>query len=69
MIEINIPGFGNLQLAHLVSDYNGTLAVDGKPLPGVSEALEALSSDIQIHVVTADTFGLAADELAGYLPN
>jgi P-type E1-E2 ATPase len=63
--RINIPGFRNLQLVHLVSDHNGTLAVDGKPLPGVSEALEALSSDIQIHVVTADTFGLAADELAG----
>ncbi|MCX7016272.1 MAG: ATPase P [Candidatus Sumerlaeota bacterium] len=65
MIEINIPGFRHLQLAHLVSDYNGTLAVDGKLLPGVGEALSALAKDIQIHVITADTFGLAARQLAG----
>jgi hypothetical protein len=32
MIRINIPGFRDLQLVHLVLDYNGTLAVDGKVL-------------------------------------
>lgn len=65
MIEINIPGFRNLQLAHVVCDYNGTLAVDGKLLPGVRDAITTLSHDIQVHVITADTFGLAAGELAG----
>lgn len=65
MIEINIPGFRNLQLNHIVSDYNGTLAVDGKLLPGVREAIIALAPDIQIHVITADTFGLAAGQLSG----
>ena len=28
------PGFRKLELTHLVLDYNGTLAVDGKLLPG-----------------------------------
>jgi soluble P-type ATPase len=65
MIRIEIPGFGNLQLVHLVLDYNGTLAVDGQVLPGVGEALTALSSEIEIHVITADTFGFAASQLAG----
>lgn len=65
MIEINIPGFRNLQLKHVVSDYNGTLAVDGKLLPGVREAITAIADDIQIHVITADTFGLAAGQLSG----
>lgn len=32
MIELNIPGRGNLQLHHLVTDVNGTLAVDGELL-------------------------------------
>ncbi|MBI4006215.1 MAG: ATPase P [Gammaproteobacteria bacterium] len=64
MININIPGFRDLQLVHLVLDYNGTLAVDGVLLPGVGEVLTALSSVIQIHVITADTFGLAATQLA-----
>ena len=65
MIEIDIPGFGELRLEHLVLDYNGTLAVDGRILFGVQERLERLASQLTIHVITADTFGKAADYLAG----
>lgn len=65
MIETVIPGFGTLRLRHLVSDYNGTLALDGRLLPGVADALRALATRLDIHVVTADTFGLAAGELNG----
>ena len=63
MIPISIPGFRDIQLHHLVSDYNGTLAVDGKLLPGVEKLLFELSSNLEIHVITADTFGLAASQL------
>jgi len=63
MIELNIPGFGDLSLEHLVLDYNGTLALDGKLLPGVPEVLGALEPELSIHIVTADTFGLAAKQL------
>ena len=38
-------------------DYNGTLAVDGHLLGGVKKALTALSGKINVHVLTADTFG------------
>jgi soluble P-type ATPase len=48
-----------------VSDYNGTLALDGRLLPGVRDALTALSGALSIHVITADTFGLARRELEG----
>lgn len=65
MIEISIPGFGELRLEHLVLDYNGTLAVDGRLLFGVRERLERLAGQLTIHVVTADTYGHAADYLAG----
>jgi soluble P-type ATPase len=65
MIDIAIPGFGELKLANLVLDFNGTLAVDGKMLPGVFDRLSALSSRLGIHVVTADTFGLVRTSLAG----
>lgn len=65
MIAVTIPGFGALELQHLVLDYNGTLAVDGKLLPGVRDALTRLAQQIEIHVITADTFGLAGTELAG----
>ena len=63
MIRVDIPGYRTLALEHLVMDYNGTLAVDGALENGVREALERLAPRIEIHVVTADTFGLAAEQL------
>ncbi len=65
MISIDIPDFGPLQLDHLVSDYNGTLALDGFLHTGVAERLRALSKEVAIHVITADTFGVARQQLAG----
>jgi len=62
MLEIKIPGYKTLQLEHLVMDYNGTMACDGKPLPGLQEILEVLSGSLQIHVITADTFGRVSAE-------
>jgi soluble P-type ATPase len=66
MIEISIPGYRDLEIQHLVLDYNGTLACDGEIIGGVKESLEALSKDLQIHVVTADTFGKAGSRLEDY---
>lgn len=34
MIEIDIPGFGPVRLAHPVSDFTGTLSCDGILLAG-----------------------------------
>ena len=65
MIEIEIPGFGDLALQHLVLDYNGTLACDGKLLEGVRERLSMLSEQLEVHIITADTFGMAQTELDG----
>lgn len=63
MIEISIPGFDDLKLEHLVMDYNGTMACDGELYSGVKELVKELSSNLKIHVITADTFGKAANQL------
>jgi P-type E1-E2 ATPase len=65
MLEINIPGFGLVRLEHLVSDFSGTLSVDGKLLPGVREQLNALAQMLTIHIITADTFGTVQREVEG----
>ncbi len=65
MIVIDIPGYGVLKLEHLVLDYNGTLSCDGHLIPGVAQALQALADPLQIHVLTADTFGKARSGLEG----
>jgi soluble P-type ATPase len=56
MIELNIPGRGILQIEHLVSDVNGTLAVDGQLLQGISCRMTILRDRLQVHLLTADTF-------------
>ena len=65
MIAQTIPGFGKLRIEHLVLDYNGTLAQDGRLLPGVRPRLRRLATMVRVHVVTADTFGTARRALAG----
>jgi P-type E1-E2 ATPase len=61
MIEIDIPGHDPLQLLHVVCDVNGTLAVDGRLVPGVEKALKALRAKLEIHLLTADTHGRQAE--------
>ncbi len=62
-MRIDIPGFGTLRLEHLVLDYNGTIAVDGKLLRGVRARLARAARLLEVHVVTADTFGHVRSEL------
>lgn len=65
MFELDIPGFGPVRLEHLVSDFTGTLSVDGRLLPGVKERLNAIANFLKVHILTADTFGKARAELKG----
>jgi len=65
MLRIDIPGRAACLLEHLVLDYNGTLALDGRLLPGVKQALLGLSGLLAVHVLTADTFGSSEQELQG----
>ncbi|HLF24881.1 MAG TPA: HAD hydrolase family protein [Anaerolineae bacterium] len=55
MIEIEIPGRGELKLSHVVLDVNGTLAVDGRLIANVSDRLAALRAQLTLHLLTADT--------------
>ncbi|MFZ5903082.1 MAG: ATPase P [Chloroflexota bacterium] len=60
MIELTIPGRGELRLQHLVMDVNGTLALDGELLDGVSKRLASLRDRLTLHLLTADTHGRQA---------
>ena len=65
MLKIEIPGFGVVRLEHLVSDFTGTLSVDGRLLPGVRGQLNEIAKFLKVHILTADTFGMARKELEG----
>lgn len=64
MIEIVIPNYHRLQLEHLILDYNGTIAYDGKLIAGVAPRLHDLAARLRIHVLTADTFGNVKSQLS-----
>lgn len=52
-----------LRLEHLVLDVNGTLTERGRPIEGAVEALGTVAVRLELHVVSADTFG-GAEQLA-----
>ena len=57
MIELTIPGRGGLQLQHVVTDVNGTLAVDGVLIGGLSKRIASVRDRLVVHLLTADTHG------------
>lgn len=65
MLEINIPSRGMVRLHSLVLDVNGTIALDGKLLPGVSPRLEKLNPHLETWLVSADTQGTLSDLATG----
>ena len=60
MLTIPIPGREDLQLAHLILDYNGTIALDGAVIESIRSRLDKLAESLSICVITADTHGTAA---------
>jgi soluble P-type ATPase len=63
-IDIAIPGFGELKIRVVCSDYTGTLSHEGKLIRGVRERLRKLARVVDIHIVTSDTRRTASTELA-----
>lgn len=57
MLQLTLPGRGELNILHLVTDVNGTLALDGVLLDGLAKRLGALRDRVQVHLLTADTHG------------
>jgi len=66
MIKFSIPGFKNIEIENILLDYNGTIATDGDPLPGIKERFEKISRFSKIHVITADTHGSVQKKLKNY---
>lgn len=65
MIKIEISGMPQILIEHLVLDYNGTIAINGEIIAGVNERLGKLSALLDIHVLTADTYGSVHEACRG----
>ena len=64
-IAIDIPGFRKHVIRTIISDYTGTLSCRGKLTPGVKPRLLRLQKLVDVKIVTADTYGTAAQQLKG----
>ena len=65
MLKLDIPGSTIMELQFLVLDYNGTIACDGRLIPGVMDRITDLAKSLSVHILTADTFGSVRTELNG----
>ena len=63
---IEIPNYKTINLKHIVLDYNGTIAKDGKLKEEVKNLLPLLAQKYTLHVITADTFGSVKKELRNF---
>jgi len=63
VIQIDIPGWGNMEIENVVLDLNGTLATDGKIPSEVKKKTSSLAGRVKIYVLTADTQGTATEEI------
>ena len=64
-IDLEIQGGIIRRFTDLVLDYTGTLSLDGVLLQGVAERLIGISAGLRITIMTADTFGKAAEQTKG----
>jgi soluble P-type ATPase len=64
MLLLTIPGREHIKLTHIILDFNGTIAIDGRLIAGVADVINRLSDVLQFYIVTADTYGTAESELA-----
>lgn len=62
MLIVDIPGRERLTLSTLLLDYNGTIAADGRLIPEAAERILKLRENLQVRILTADTFGTVAQE-------
>jgi hypothetical protein len=54
MIQLDIPGWGNITLEYLVSDVNGTPAIDGSVPEETKQAFIRLGKHLEPFIVTGN---------------
>lgn len=61
MLIYTISSNNKICIEHLVLDFNGTIAIDGKLIEGVLEHLKKISQQLTLHLITANTFNSVSE--------
>lgn len=65
MIVYDIPGFDPMRIEHVLLDYNGTIAKDGRMPESVRLLISRLADQVPVTILTADTHGTVRAECEG----
>ena len=57
MLDLKIPGYGQVKIKYIVFDVNGTLARDGEISESIIDKVSKLQLRHKVHLITADTHG------------
>jgi soluble P-type ATPase len=63
-MKLDIQNVGIIEIKNIVLDFNGTIAKDGKIYEEIKNKIINLADKFNIYVLTSDTHGNAAKELA-----
>jgi P-type E1-E2 ATPase len=61
MLNVEIPGWGDMDIGQIILDLNGTLATDGKIVSDIKEKTKLLAQNVKVYILSADTQGTAAE--------
>ncbi|MHC1740330.1 MAG: HAD family hydrolase [Anaerolineaceae bacterium] len=61
MLELRFPGKPEIKISYVLCDINGTLSLDGQLLDGVVETISQLKKNLEVHLISANTTGTAAE--------
>lgn len=61
MKSLSVPGWGTLQVKHVVLDLNGTVTQSGELIPGVLDRLRKFAAEgVDVYILSGDTRGTLA---------
>lgn len=63
-LRVEIPGRAPLELDYLLLDVNGTLTERGVLLEGVEDRIRRIGEQLEVRLLSADTFGTLAEVAA-----
>jgi len=63
MIDITIPGRGEITIKNILFDVNGTIAVDGRIDGSIKKRLQDITRKVSIYILTADTYRTIEKEM------
>ncbi len=65
MLNVSVPGYGDLEIENAVFDFNGTLAAGGKLHTAIRRMMPEIKEKLNVYILSSDTFGTVVSQCDG----